>query len=271
MGGKCVKCSYNQFYDRPSLTCKNICSDTEIYNGFSCVCRDGYHFIDGGCSVCPEGTTFDYTLNTCRNKCDENEFFDGSFCICRSGFKFYPIHNKCLPNCPQNLIYSLSTLSCVCPFGYAKINGKCSACPTDSEYNPETLSCDPKCGVNEVIVFSVCQCRQGYARDSDGLCLRRLCPQNSYVNKNNECICDDGYSLDIESGLCHKEMPCPAFSRRINGRCVCYDGYYLSYGKCIQCHDDSYYTGYGCSCKPGFIKQDYGKCLQPVIFQCQPN
>ena len=91
---------------------------------------------------------FDYALNTCRRKCLENQFFDGQFCHCSSGYKFYPTHNKCLPDCPGNLVYSTSTLTCVCPIGFVKLNGRCSSCPPGSEYNTATRSCEQACGLN---------------------------------------------------------------------------------------------------------------------------
>ena len=91
------------------------------------------------------------------------------------------------------------------------------------------------CNKNEEYVGNVCQCINGYTRDSSGVCTKPASinckdPNEMYNGTTKKCDCIDGYTRDL-SGVCAKppstdcKDPLQIYNS-ITKKCQCKDGYY---------------------------------------------
>lgn len=91
------------------------------------------------------------------------------------------------------------------------------------------------CNKNEEYVGNVCQCINGYTRDSSGVCTKPASinckdPNEMYNGTTKKCDCIDGYTRDL-SGVCAKPSTTECKDPRqiynsITKKCQCKDGYY---------------------------------------------
>jgi hypothetical protein len=91
------------------------------------------------------------------------------------------------------------------------------------------------CNKNEEYVGNVCQCINGYTKDSSGVCTKPASidckdPNETYNGTTKKCDCIDGYTRDL-SGVCTKPSSTDCKDPRqiynsITKKCECKDGYY---------------------------------------------
>ena len=69
------------------------CDISSYFNGFACVCKDGYNVINNKCQKCPEGTNFDgasCAVSATATKCYKaNEILIDGKCVCEEKFYRY--------------------------------------------------------------------------------------------------------------------------------------------------------------------------------------
>lgn len=97
----------------------------------------------------------------------------------------------------------------------------------------------------------------GLHRNSDGICEKKVCPENSYFSDVTECcICNEGFILNPITGECDKLKECPKNSKRIQFQCICDEGYHFNgqQNECIKCLTNEFYDGIKCVCQGGYIR-----------------
>ena len=91
-------------WDVPSQSCIlaiPLCSQNERWDGVTCRCVQGFHFISGACRKCEYGTVFDGITcvpGTGLQCVDPYAFYNGFACVCIPGF--WPLLNGLCITCP---------------------------------------------------------------------------------------------------------------------------------------------------------------------------
>jgi len=207
------KCESGFDRDHQSGQCREVprCSENEILNEWTCICRDGYindndicvvkcgrheELTDGKC-VCIEG----YFLNRfgfCQQlpedeTCPEKEEWNGCSSPCE------PVCGIAIPdNCPE-----VCLSKCDCIKGY--IRSKEGICVKQEE----CITDIPECGLHEELFNdnSGCVCEDGYFRNDFGVCQiistepEKCKGVNEIINHHGECKCKKGYKRN-KYGIC---------------------------------------------------------------------
>ncbi|XP_063411483.1 uncharacterized protein LOC134694404 [Mytilus trossulus] len=207
------------------------------------------------CSNCPVGFTI-----TDDEKCEDiNECLDGT------------------DNCPanSNCTNTDGSVACICLEGFRKVGSKCQDI---DECTERTSGCEQICA-NSDGGFT-CSCVYGFEILADGKCnqtifdvcaLQNLTCSYGCDNTTNpgtwDCICPEGYLLNISSGNCSNINECDAnvctqTCQDTVGSytCSCYTGFKLNADKtsCSACVSPFYGENCAsqCSCGPGALRCD---------------
>lgn len=255
---------------------------------------------------CPPGSVYDEDLKQCvpivetptTLSCPEGYEPNAAGTVC------IPVVTIVDKKCPPGQVYDEDLQQCVlvaddsCPTGFHKDeSGKCVpdtkdtlSCPEGYEPNAAGTACipvvtivDKKCPPGQVYdeELKKCvpivddKCADGFHRDSvSGLCVPDddgdEC-KTGYERVNGVCVpvCKDGYTRNLETGVCEKkETPCPAGqTRNAEGKCVpivvtppvtCQPGYERINGVCVP------------MCQPGYVRVD-GVCQKITLDTVMPT
>ncbi len=176
--------------------------NTEVRDGFSCVCVDGYERNSAG---------------ICELQCGENEVLNGDSCVCVDGF--VSINGgvcEIIPICVEGENYNDAINMC--------------DCDTDNGYERNSAGvCELQCGANEEWQGNSCVCEPGFERDNNGDCrIIPMCGDNE-VRNGFSCDCVDGYTRI--NGVC--ELQCGDNEELQGNSCVCVDRFVRKNGVCI--------------------------------------
>jgi len=192
---------------------------------------------------------------------------------CGANAEFQTCGSACVPDCANRTPPTFCTLQCVigcfCKEGFLKnANGECvraeecdaphheipmqfptaPRCPDNEEFNPCGSACAPSCAnphpspVCTKNCVVACFCKEGHLRNAHGLCVPTLqCeaptmffayPPSVSQCKENEIFLPCGSAC---APTCAKPHPSPVCTKN-----------------CVV----------GCFCKPGFLKNEQGVCIQ---------
>ena len=193
------------------------------------MCISGFYRINKVCSKCPSDTFYNLLTQECQPKCLQNQVFINGICQCLGGF--YMIDGACQP--------------CTYPSTY--FNGKCIRCPVNTKYINGNCICASglyminglctTCSLNEVYNGFICNCIDGYSRNSTGQCVKNLIPTCGMYQywdaKTGSCQCNSGYVWI--AGQCQLINKCDVFSYWNGYQCVCQSGYVFNstLGRCV--------------------------------------
>jgi hypothetical protein len=136
------------------------CTGGSVVSGNTCVCPNGYSWIDNRCQinciegahrvddnncacpagavsdgnrcVCPNGTFWDEPNNQCSTlNCVGGAYASGNQCVCPDGYSW--IDERCQINCISGA-NRINDNTCECPGGSLPMNGQCE-CPAGTNWN----------------------------------------------------------------------------------------------------------------------------------------
>ncbi|XP_077291695.1 zonadhesin-like [Arctopsyche grandis] len=284
---ECDTCKPNEIFDLCGNTgCVNTCAVPDLQSRClperciaGCICRPGYLRNDLKECVKPQD---------CKPKCTgANEVFDscGETCPTTCANKDEANRN-CNVQCREGG-------GCICKPGY--IRGwsqncikpeECPTCKGPNEFFSCGSACDTTCAtLGEVCPIvnikcnEMCYCKEGFARDSKGVCIPiAQCPPKQCKNDPNaiELPCGDPCPLTCDNKDETGPRPCPAICI-VNG-CKCKDGFVKSSdGKCISvkscpatntCGENEFYDKCPPECPP---EKDCATVLSGVLIKCVPT
>lgn len=176
----------------------------QIWGGNCVMCGVGQVMSNGGCEEDP------------RMSCGANQFFNGSDCVCLQGYVV--VGGSCYRGCGTNAYVFNSQCQCMPGYTLSLLTYTC------------VRQLAPACPQNKVLVGGMCVCRSGLGV-VNGECV--VCPPNSYIAPNGNCLCNEGLTLDVSSLLCIS--PCyPNASPNAQGQCICAPGYYNTGRSCVK-------------------------------------
>ena len=203
--GACMLCSCS-FFSCTSISgvpyC--LCSDVATATQTTCICPNGYYYLDGDCLKC---------LDSCFN--------------CNSGV-------SCSACLATNSVLSLSGL-CGCSMGYYAENQYMNTTDSCKQCNTECATCSEASLCLSCISSNAspnplggCKCNEGYY--GTGLIYSDSCSR-----------CYTGCQICTEAFKC---ITCtdPNAIPSVNIGCVCKDGFYFSSSSntCVVCHSDCF-------------------------------
>ena len=144
------------------------------WNGYQCICNQGYYLLQGKCAVCPSGS-----------------YFNGQTCICYGG-AFYT--NGTCVTCPANSYFS--GLTCVCYGGLVYSNNMCMVCPQGSYSTGTTCTCYSGTYVSQNNSCVTCNPPASFNGTS---C---VCPTGYYIQQNSCIVCSRGCSMCSAANSC---------------------------------------------------------------------
>lgn len=313
----CDTCKVNEIFDLCGNTqYANTCEEPNLKSktptgecNAGCVCRTGY--VRNANKTC-------IRLIDCIKKCsDPNEVFVTCGDTCPTTCANKDIKPRICP------LLCLLTGGCACKTGFVRgPNGRCinpKECPTckgPNEFYSCGSACDTECAtLGEVCpIINVkcterCYCKEGFARNSAGVCIPvNQCPPRQCKTDPNAIIvpCGDPCPLTCENKDDLDPRPCPEIC--IKNGCKCKVGYVLGEnGKCIpatectlKCKENeiyekcaktcppeqtcnTYLTGLvvkcvpidscspACRCKEGYLRNLNGRCVRPAQCCTDPN
>ncbi|KAK6758233.1 hypothetical protein RB195_015822 [Necator americanus] len=277
-------CAVNEEFKQCGTACEpscenpkpSVCSAQCVVN--VCQCKSGFlrnskeqcveHCEEDPCPVTEErkvcGTACEPTCSNPKPKCTKQCIND--VCQCRQGF-IRNSKNQCIPTsaCPPSEL----------PCGRNEERKKCgTACePTCTNPNPR---CTKQC------INDVCQCRQGFLRNSENQCIPASeCPlSETTTTLSTSCDdfeCPEGTVCTTVEESC-SEPPCPApLPRCVRSQIppmMC--GPHESWTNCSGCEPTcsnmNPVCGFSCGrprciCEEGFFRSDLGSCV--TIKECQ--
>ncbi|CAH0627257.1 unnamed protein product [Chrysodeixis includens] len=301
-------------YNRTDVACITVCYPN------ACDCKKGY--------VLDENTNKCVLPNQCTLACGANEIY--SSCS-NGGCGKWNCSQLGQPDLCIDVIECIG--GCICKEGYLRTKeGICvpekecpiPTCPANERFVwcPETLCSPQSCtDVGFPVACPIiseeggcpsqpqCVCNDGYARNSDGLCVpvkqcpscggdpnavsgcgtnrcNRLCSNYdkppvpcTKICFINACDCKKGFVFDENIGKCVHPKECSpicgadeVFSECTNGGCQAKNC--SQFGKPVPCVKiDPKYCIKGCLCKEGYLRRDDGVCVpQDQCNQCnKPN
>lgn len=146
--GKCINCPVNSNYINGNCVCSGGyyiingvctgCATNEVYNGYQCICVDGFtrntanQCVKNYIPTCGMNQYWDSKTNTCQcnlgyvwivgqcqliNSCDQYSFWNGNQCVCQSGYTYSTDSQRCIPQ----------SSSSICPL-HSSFNGVYCCC-----------------------------------------------------------------------------------------------------------------------------------------------
>lgn len=211
----------------------SACGTYQVYNGYDCVCQQGYVLNSYGVCAVPVVPT-----------CQANQVYNYSTqsCVCINNYQM--IYGQCqyVPACPTNSVWNGA--ACTCGLGLTMINGACvtqtvPTCQAQATFNGISCACNP--GFYEVYKGFCGTCARGWTWDGSQ-CRQGVSP------------CAPGYSQDPYTGVCTSNptviinpgQVCPANAILVSGQCVCQPGYYMIGGSCTVCPSGTTWNGSIC-------------------------
>ncbi|XP_077291694.1 zonadhesin-like [Arctopsyche grandis] len=254
---ECDTCKSNEIFDLCGNTgCVNTCAEPDLQSRClpemciaGCICLPGYLRDDLKKCVKPKD---------CKPLCTgANELFDscGETCPTTCANK-EEVNRNCDAQCREGG-------GCICKPGY--IRGwnrncikpeECPTCDGPNEFFSCGSACDATCAtlgeVCPIVNFKcneMCYCKEGFARDSKGVCISiKDCPPT-------QCK-DDPNAITVPCG-----DPCPLTCENKDDK---------GPKSCIEICIIN-----GCKCKDGFVKGSDGKCIPvescPAPIKCRKN
>lgn len=191
----CVKCDNGFFLDSITQTCNSCQSNCKSCPyGVCAQCNTSFILKDGIC-ICDDG----YSLSNDQSKClqlikgcEEFEISDSIVCKqCKSGLILQ--NGECL--CDLGYFYNSVMLRCeACPINCLKcISEECTVC------NDGFMLISSDEILNRCIAYMTL-CSEFYLENEEMLC--KKCKDNTIL-EDDECVCKDGYYLDIDSYGCN--------------------------------------------------------------------
>ncbi|KAL2209512.1 hypothetical protein CC79DRAFT_1396392 [Sarocladium strictum] len=273
----CTKDGYD--WDSVKTSCVSKCPKDADWESEKCVCHNSnYEAIDGECKcpagsvprsrgrcepACEHGADWSQRKNGCVCK-EPNTKYTDEACVCAEGYVANADSGECEPKCPSSAYFKDGECHCknsAFEFYETEDNGKgvCRCADDSIAWGPEKKYCKPNCGQ--------------YADWRGEKCVCKL-KDSTYVEKDVECECKTGYSLN-KVGECRPTCPDSAdYSPAADGKeatCECRgDG--LSYDKSTNsctpiCPSDSSYVKATetdpatCKCKSQSKKFEDGECV----------
>ena len=161
------------------------------------------------------------------------------------------VNNVCFFTCGRNAYIRENQCLCIPGFALSQITQTCT----------EIQTIGVTCGINFVVVGNRCVCRQGYGLVNNS-CV--ICPANSDLSSNGQCICRNGFTLHAQTLSCNPECPLNS-NRNAQGVCICISGLVLSVNQCIPqnfgCPPTQVWNGQRCICQAGLFPDfNSGNC-----------
>ncbi|CAL1267801.1 unnamed protein product [Larinioides sclopetarius] len=240
--GKCVPpeqcpvvCKENEEFQECGSACPHTCDDLGKHIApctlpcrKGCFCKPGYVRNREGDCILP---------NFCPVVCGENEEFKECGTACPANCT----HRLGHPQCPE-----LCVKGCFCRSGFLRNSeGKCirpELCPVVCKENEQFLECGSACPLTcdsigtpnvpcTLQCIKGCFCKPGYVRDRTGRCiLPHFCPVVCGINEEFQ-ECGTACPANCTNRLLHHSCPTT----------------------CVK----------GCFCRPGFVRDQNGKCVPP--------
>lgn len=263
----CDTCKPNEIFD--------LCGNTEVVNtcdepnltstsppdecNAGCICREGY--VRNDKKECIK-------IEECVKKCpNPNEVFGdcGDMCpkTCANKDNFMPCPGRCNKNggcvCRQGFVRGPDR-KCIKPEDCPKCNGPNEFFSCGSPCDTECATLGEECPIVNVKCTERCYCKEGFARDSAGICIPvNNCPTRQCKDDPNAIIvpCGDPCPLTCENKDDPGPRPCPKIC--IKNGCKCKDGYVKGKdGKCTLAKNCPQISTPPLKCKENEI---YDKCI----------
>jgi proprotein convertase subtilisin/kexin type 5 len=271
----CGVCPAGTNYDDVTMTCLNICQNSQLYNNTTkqCDCNQnlGYYQVNGNCTyclagtkynpisqtcenICPAGTQFNATTQNCDNKCTSGMVYNIStntcVSICPSGTQFNTTSQTCVNICPSTQLFING--NCSCPTGLYYINNICGTCDIGFVYNSTSLSCVPICtDPNSYYKSGVCYCLAPFYMSPQLACLQ--CPTNTTYNSSTlNCSANPIPNPILNCNATSEIKTLNQTSGTYYCACSAANGYYLIFNYCGICQTFTKYNPLTLSCELDF-------------------
>ena len=137
------------------------------------------------CLICGLGQVAINGQCVTQNNCGTYQYYNGTSCVCLANYVM--ISNICYTSCGLNAYLNNSQCSCLPGYTYSSATNQC------------VFQSAVICGTNFIAVSNKCICPTGFGI-LNNQCV--ICPTNSYVDQNGNCICNQAYSLNSNTNRC---------------------------------------------------------------------